>query len=667
MPLTKNIRVSDDLATSEVANTPRILRDKLAETISIMDFAGASGDGVTANDTAFQAACARLNGKGKLLFPLHGGTVYRFAGTFPASITAGIEIEVEKGVELSMPDIGYFHATTTFTNTFRMILWAIKSDVVVPQSAKRKDADRKIYFSAKDRDQTVLRWLKPNAGDLTYFTYDQRNDVRTAATPTATSDKGVAFHNTDLYLVQAGMISVETGDELTFIGAGADLASVSVMGMVQCRGSRYWLYGGSQDQSLVITAKSNGGSPVATPVNYQGQGTHSSYWMYRSNITLRKNSLRSFTLMLNGFAVKTVDTDSDIIEFGCGIQGIGNLTISNPVKRSKVPMVAGQFWSVAVFGDSLSADSMEYPWPRVLRDNLDGSCGIRIANLDNYAIAGASSGGQRSVMDGVNLGNYNVTVMLLGTNDIQGGVAVSTYLANMKYMMDNALNNGNMLVLGVPPLWYTQGQAGDHGQASSNYDQGKEYRSGLIQLVASYGPSTRIRLVELSTPIGVILGDFVNPSLNPGLASQQLDPTMYDNIHPTPSARYIMAKAFGEAFLELSTPDAPSDSYLPVGLTNADAKNGWTVDTDLSFFKRLKEGMVHIEVLFNNTPSTVPVDGTIIYQLPPEMRPVKTQRVLCWADNYTAKILVDTSGNVSVYGMAGGTWVHASFMYLGLN
>lgn len=644
-------------------SAPRTQHDVNQQIVSILDFP--MPEGATKWDEPFKAACAALNGNGRLVFPLSGSAYYEFAGAFAASISAGLTIDVDPGVELGMPDVGYFHSTTRYARSFTMKLTALDSSIVVSSSTNAPGADRAVWFNAENRDKTLLTDLKPNNGDLSFFAYDQRTDTRTSSPPDATSVAGYAFTNSDLYVTKYGMIPVKNGEEISFIGAGASLVSVGIAGMIQCRGSRYWFWCDRDGVIPQLAAKVVGGGASSNPIRYQAQGTHSSYQMYKSVITIRKNSLRSFSIILNGFNIKTVDTDSDILEFGAGIQGAGSITVSNIVKRSNVPAVQGQFLRFAYFGDSLTADSMVNSWPSLLRDNLDGSCGIRISKNDNFAVAGASSAGQRAVMDTVNLGSYNVTVIMLGTNDVQGGVPVSDYIANMEYMIHNALNNGNTVIVGMFPLWYTRGQAGAHGQASSNYDQGKEHRSGLLKLIASYGYTSRIRLVDLTTVLGPVIADYINPALNPELAAQGLDPVVYDNIHLTYNSRILVAKAFGEAILSASSPTFITDVYLPVVLDSGMARNGWAIDTGNSFFLKTNSGLGHLEFTFNNTPATPPVDGTVICVLPKEMRPVKTVRAVVFADTVNARILVDhANGEIKIYGMTAGMYISGVIDYL---
>lgn len=644
------------------ANTVSTNQHEINErVVSILDFAQPPQ---ATWDNAFQAACAKLAGKGRITFPRSGGDNYIFAGTFPASITVGIELDVENGVKFTMPDIGYFHNSTKYTRDFLLHSNVVNYDLWISEAASRVKANRPIWFDMNNRDLSRPVKINPAAGSLDFRTYDQRTDTWVAAIPDATSDKGFVFTNTDLYLTMYGMTKAsKAGDEISFNAAGASASSAALAGMVQCRNSRYWFWCDRDGWVMSVAGKSVGGSVTASTISYQGAGTHATYTPYNSVITLRKNSKNSFSILINGFAVHTSETDSEILELGAGMQGLGTITISNMTKFTDTRASAGQFYRIAVFGDSLTADSMVNPWPSLMRESLDGSCGVRISKLDNYAIAGASSGGQRSVMDGVDLGGYNITIIQIGTNDVQGGVSASTFLGNVKYMVDAALSKGNKVILGVPPLWYTQTEAPGHGQASTNAAGGKEHRTGLMELVAAYN-SSRVRLVDPGRVLGPILADYVNPALNPELVAQDRDSTVYDNIHLTYNARLVLAKLYGECILSYTAPGSKDENLHDlVGFSGGN--NGFTIDAGKTFYRPIDGGLVHLNMFLNHS-GAMPGAGDVICTLPRAAWPEKDQYIVAWAGSgpNNVNLLIAANGTVSIYNMTGGDWLGFTTTYL---
>ncbi|VFS16149.1 GDSL-like Lipase/Acylhydrolase [Yokenella regensburgei] len=566
------------------------------------------------------------------------------------------------GVKFTVPDAGYLSNS---------IHWIRNVDVdfinssgactfQYTKSTNRRAADRPLWTDIQDRDSS--RWIPIDAtSDLKYYAFDQRTDIRTTVSPAA-NQYAFAITNTDLFITQYGMLRCSPGESLNFSADSPTATSVSSSGIILCEDRRYWFWSdgnGISNLTPKIATKPVGGVVSVDDIVYQGMHTHASYFMFESVVTIRVDSKRRFTILLNGFAVHTQDTPSDILEYGCGIQGTGQLTLKDMTTHKGVTPDTGRFLRIASWGDSLTGSSMPTTWPKILEDMLDASNGIRISKFDNYAIPGAGSADQLAKMDTVQVGDYNYHFILIGTNDIQGQSGVDTYISNVHAMINNILNNGSRVILGVPPMWYTQAQLPGGGGGAVNYDKGKLYRSALIREVASWN-SPRVRLVDLTTITGPILADFRNTSTNPELANQHKDPAVYDTLHLTQNSQFLVSRAFAKSLMGDVTDSGSglkTEDFSLFGI----GMNGWTSATDAKY-RKLSDGAVSVNLLINNT-SPGPVSGVIVAKLPIGATPSLGESFCVAADGTQARVTVNTSGEITVYGLSGGNFIHLCATY----
>ena len=66
----------------------------------------------------------------------------------------------------------------------------------------------------------------------------------------------------------------------------------------------------------------------------------------------------------------------------------------------------------------------------VVEGLFDGVAGMRIRSVLNYAVSGATASTQEALCTSGNIAAAQTVMILIGTNDIQGGTALATYLAN---------------------------------------------------------------------------------------------------------------------------------------------------------------------------------------------------------------------------------------------
>lgn len=616
------------------------------------------------NSIPLQLASEALGVNGIIYFPNIDGGNYKFGPSTLASWTANRYIKTDHNVTLTTPDNGYFHSTTRFMNEVKGHFSNLNVEFYYPQSFNINKADRPIWTGMASRDVSSLIQIQPNSTDinvgLRYLSFNQNNDTVSSFTPVATSISGYQLTNSDVLVQQVGMLKIDDGDEYSAIFNAATGSSPITVLMVRTTGGRYWYTcGASSLDNPVRQTRPIGGPTTSTPIAYQGVNTTPAYKYYDSDITIRRNSSKSFSVQLNGFTIDTVSIPlgmGEIIEVGFGVTGTGGLTVSEPVKRIFGQKDNGQFLNVCAFGDSITASSMNGGWPDVLKKSFDGMNGIRFPKVDNYAIAGADSAAQLATMASVNLSSYNLCLIMLGVNDIQGGVTGNSFLNNMTNMINNAANNGCKVIVAAPTIYYGQAQSGGNGQPTTRQSEGRYHRAGLRRLCSSMG----IKYIEMNNVIGPVLPDYVNTTLNPALSSSGDDTTLNDNIHPTPNTKYLMARAFYEAIAGIYAPKAALST--PVTPLSGSLGAGWAFASgnDLARWYRDDLGVIHLDGLLNYSGGSSPANGSLVFTLPPQLTPSRTSRFLVWADAVNARLNIDSSGQVTIYQMTSGSWVSLS-------
>lgn len=627
--------------------------------VSIADFlAGGETDHSDALLKAVQAAGTN----GIVRFPRSAGSSFNFS-TISMSYLDGITIDVDSGIKFTVPDAGYISNSAHWERVVD-VDFVNSSGTATFQytpATNRRAADRPFLLDIDNRDSS--RWLPVLANaDLKYFVFDQRDDSRTT-TSVSTSDYAFAVDNNDLYLTKFGMLKCAPGESLNFTGDSATATSVAVAGIIQCEDRRYWFWSnGNNVPNLIpqLATKVIGQGTTVESIAYQGMETHASYYMYNSVITIRIDSNRRFTILLNGYAIHTQETPTDILEYGCGIQGLGQLTLKDMTVHKGVTNDTGKFLRVAAWGDSLTGSSMPTTWVKILEDMLDASNGVRISKFDNYAVPGAGSGDQLAAMGSVSVGNYNYHFILIGTNDIQGQSGVSTYINNVHAMINNILNNGSRVILGVPPMWYTQSQLPGGGGGAVNYEKGRLYRSALMREVASWN-SPRVRLVDLTAITGPVLADFRNTTLNPELANQHKDPAVYDCLHLTQNSQFLVARGFSKALMGDINDNGHGQKLSDTSLIGT-GFGTWVTASSSKYRRFSDDGLVNINMTINS-PDGAAHNNEQIAQLPRAIWPREGESFTVAADGTQARVTIDIFGVVKIYGLSTGNFIQICTTY----
>jgi lysophospholipase L1-like esterase len=635
--------------------------------INIID-CGAKGDNSHDDYPAYVLA-KTLIGSGRIVWPNTSVNIYNLT-SYPnaADILEGPLLDVAEGVIINIPQALGLDAT--YGNGSIRVVRATRfhqsvKDVTFyasPQSSEHvqertqwptvSEADR-ASVTAIDCTVATLGNMKPKKID-----WDVPTDVfvTDAFTSTTTNTAVCSTVGGQLHL---GMIDLEPGEAVSASFAGYTASSIG-FAIIHCEGGYYGMYGSNVNGILTTFYKLSGvarPTPVAlTPETYQ----HASYFPLASVMTIKKLDARHAAFCLNGVAVYTVETASDIISAGFGNYPVSSstLTLVDVMKHSNLRPLNGMTGiNLAVFGDSITAgDGAQHVygcWPEQLKANFDGAAGLRIKTVQNYAVPGATTGAQKVLCTSLAIADANIVLALLGTNDIQGGISVASFLSSIGEMIDTCVAAGKPIIFGIPPMFYGMVQASGRGNNTLNYELGAPYRTGLMRLCASRG----VKCIDTLGGLGPILATYLD-------ASFSQDPLVYDNVHPSFFGRKMLAQLFGNAILgEIAKNTAVAEFGTLLPTSGLAAGSLFTTEPGrLSLNQNV--GITSVSGVIDILSGIA--DGTIIYTLPERAWPDRSRRFIegTSVGVTTCLLTVGTTGAIRIYGApAAGGYVNLEMTY----
>lgn len=538
---------------------------------------GASGqtpDNATAWDSAIAAAQTALGGGGDLLIPWVAGSnnIYYFT-EFTSANWAGLTIDVTFGVVLSF-GTGFEIAGSDFElrvlrptrvyfrdmNVYYTLLpkGNFETSNPGPESGSlylgEGDVERSIYYPVDCSTDVIVPYkiAWPDGDTLEEDAFNAPNtSARQFQVISATEDS--KFH--------VGLKNVVPGEcvnaSFTSISAGFDIC-----GMVHTDGGNYYIHCGVgvEPNTCAFGYKKTGQDAVDASLEYVMRSTHASYGAGHSLWEIQILSKSRFSIRFNGYDIEQFDTGERILQAGFGGyptsgSGGGSAVINNlTYAYGKNLSMGGSMTAIAVFGDSQTADSRG-AWPRYMRKHLDRAFGARNWRLDNFAVPGQDSSAQLAIMidpTQFNPANYDTIMIMIGTNNIQGGTGTAfQYQADLISMFTFLkTTNKKNIIFGLPIMYYTRAQSGvAQGQNSTNYEQGSFHRSTAIRLCAEYN----IPVVDTLSLLGPIISQYITPQGGLDFTSSG-DPVVCDNIHPTEASRETLGRAFAGTFISLYRP-----------------------------------------------------------------------------------------------------------------
>lgn len=246
-----------------------------------------------------------------------------------------------------------------------------------------------------------------------------------------------------------------------------------------------------------------------------------------SAITMGVNKLANeVELYINGCKIYDVGISNvEYIGFVVANTENTNYILTNPCSIKNLDSPNYKNIRIACFGDSQTYgawSNIEYP--RFLCEMLRYSKNIGDINFDNYAVSGHSSSQQLDMMKTVDLTNYKYTTIMIGTNDVQGNIDVTTFINNINEMVNYCKGKGTIPIVGIFPIFTTKSITG-YGKDTTNYHNSALYVSELKK----YCIKNNVKIANVRFNFGNNINWFS------------------DNIHPNERGMIAIARAFYNA------------------------------------------------------------------------------------------------------------------------
>lgn len=660
--------LADDMDIIESDNQPITVgawvRKRGGRSVDLRDFGGAPNGVIGFNDNALAAALAG-GAKTIILGQNPDGAASWVFSTWPVALMDGITIDADPDVTISHQSdtimtpfgsrIGYARPTNhvfrglgescTYTSWPESTPGGYHKTLFLHEAGP--DYSTYTPVLANNANTVVPQKLPDNGSDV-WAADPFPNSVERGFTITPGVADG-SFH--------MGFKKVLPGEEYSarpYIIAGNPLFAMIVRHSKGFDGiMSNSLTPPSIDHIFKATGSARGGQSLGF-INFP-IATHSSYWPLNSRWRVKIESWNTYAVYYENFLIDRRTVAGFISDVGFGMYP---LTAADSggffdlVSARDLPLSSGQIWSQAFFGDSRSA-SRDGAWPLVARQILDMTYGIRCTRMDNFAVGGESSGQQLARMQalGDGLRSYNGVHVNLGTNDVQGGTDIAVIEANIITMINLIRNAGAIPTVSVFDLWYTQGQAPGHGQASSRYDAGGPVRQMILRICANMG----VKVIDDSAQPGPILANWINPQLTPSFVNQG-DPVNLDNIHPTMRRNVLTAYGWVRALLGTMF----KKPTFALGPQEVVYSAGFAAGAQQPIYSISAAGNVGHRGLVVPTGGASTANGTRAFILPAHVRPDRTLRVPARGSAGWGALNVDPSGDVTLLDLAGTTFIDIS-------
>lgn len=425
-----------------------------------------------------------------------------------------------------------------------------------------------------------------------------------------------------------------------------------------------WIYYEDQFGHGTLVEGTIGGSFVTKSIAYAGSDTHASQWLKNSIASVRVDTLRSFTILVNGIERVTIRHTGRIIgrvgfgSFGAGGQYMSIFypyIIENRQYRSAKPI------NIAVVGDSITDASMGNGWTQFAQQALEGTHGIRVGRMQTIAISGYASGDIVNIFNATSLDDIDVVLFQIGVNDIQRQSGREVLRDNVNQMMLTANKLGIPCIVSLPTQFYTRDQSvtltgvAGYGQPSANYALGALYRAILANAVA-------VRNKEVNEPLNALNTgslDDLGPIVAEYLLTNQ-DPMVMDNIHPTTYGRILLGLSNARAIASHMF-GRRNDPIINHWMPFTWEANNWSVSHLVhAAVTSYPDGKIALTGAISNTGLGITEDGTTVCNLPLSISPVtKMSFSVAKLDANglpigQGNIVIDTDGTVKIYGFQSG-------------
>lgn len=536
---------------------------------------GAIGDGVTNDRAALLAAKSWVQTYGGIL-RLTGGKTYNVGTT--ATSLGGIAIEPEPnatitGLILPYDDVKVEReARVTVAAGGSVDPWTM----VLTREHRKPLLEKSLWISPAALPRSTLAPIVANA-DLQHvqFTYPgtgntQADTITTNATGIVVDAYGVAVPTQGAGGFRVSLADIAPKSEVcAYFAADASAGNYGRSGMFRCSNGYIvaWL---DANGPLSIGYKLKDAAPVTVTVDWVGRTQVPVYTGRACYMTLRLIDYQTVAILISGKVVWRARIGTDlpadlgfVYKAGFGVTGsAGYATIGNWSRRYGMNAAYGLSpINLLIMGDSLSED-WHGAYPQQLREALYGTSGARCDILANYALGGQTSAQQLTKLTsmGIPVGTTHIVLTLSG-NDQQTGVPVATMWSTWSSIKSLADASGVKMHFILSHLPYTRTEAPAHGGDFGAYLSSHLYRTATMRWCADNG-------------VGLTEANQVIPHQIPSYLGTD-DEVLRDNVHWTPMAMRLIAKAAAEEIVGRLMPEF-SFRMASTAIAADMFRNSWT-------------------------------------------------------------------------------------------
>lgn len=188
------------------------------------------------------------------------------------------------------------------------------------------------------------------------------------------------------------------------------------------------------------------------------------------------------------------------------------VTIKDLIKTTNYKLSQKKKMTISVIGDSICYGAWD---SLAIEDLLPLAVGklkdVETPIINNLAVSGQASG--YFVTNPQTVTGSKITLIMLGTNDQQGSVAVATYISNMTTIINAVIAQGSIPIVGIFPIFTTSSISGVTGVTTTGYANHAKYTHALKKLCITNGYA----FADIRRAIGAnitLYGDNIHPTVD---------------------------------------------------------------------------------------------------------------------------------------------------------
>jgi len=600
----------------------------------IDDYNGTSGTNNFAAVSAYIAYLKTVGGAAR--FPKSSTGVYFIDGYSIGVDLSGIEMVVDEGVS--------FHIAGVFTE---LVTKGLKVNREIPI---RIGGQQYTFYHGMHQyrkpSETMPSLLQtdgaveiPEVIAGAFFTGYSLESGRSTLALTSSADS-VTIPLSATSQIGVAAIGCKIGDE---IGCYCQTSEGRLMFGVLTPNGRSLVIQNLADQATVFD-KNGVLSTVPLPSPYQNSRSQ----FNSALMSVRMITNQKFSVHVNQISLGVFDAGEPIsaICFGADSRDSA-VTFGGLFKISSSRMSGSRPLRIIALGDSTSDDAVPCSQFDYMKQFL-ASAGCQLYELNNLAVSGDNSAAQLARFQDVGISGYDICIAQLGINDIQGGVPVASFVANMEAIADRCNAQGVKLIVGLPTSWYSSSEAAPYGQTgfdTLNDAGAAPYKAFLVRSMANKGALIASAPSKMQ---GVISAKW--------LSIAGADSVLMDNIHPTAYGRMMMGMGSALAVLGAINPlptRQPGITTLPARWTSP-----FTVGAAELPFISIDDGTLS----FGGTLSisSIPADATVLFNIDRELSNSRYQYFTLPAQNSIGpvgfcNVAIAPNGQLSVFSVPSGT------------